>query len=288
MSSLLEPDFLRRLERLRLAARRRFAGAAGGTRRSLRRGASVEFADHRAYSPGDDVRRIDWNVYARMEELVLRLYVAEEDLTLYLLVDTSESMAFGTPSKLDVAKRLAAALAYVGLCGSERVSVIPWSSKAGRASLPARGRGRVGPTFRTLEALTTGGTTELRAAVDSLIARNARPGLAMVISDFFDPDGHKESLDRLLGAKFEPALFHILADAEVHPEPGGERALVDSETGEQVEVTLDPFVLRAYQARLAAFLAEIEDYARRRGISYLRLVGDASFETALSEYLRAS
>src|SRR5687768_3577492 len=116
--SLLEPDFIRRLARLRILVRRRFAGAAGGARRSTRRGSSAEFADHRPYAFGDDVRRIDWNAYARLEELVLRLYVAEEDLTLYLLVDASRSLDHGTPPKIDVAKRVAAALAYVALSGS--------------------------------------------------------------------------------------------------------------------------------------------------------------------------
>lgn len=288
MSSLLDAEFLRRLERLRLAARRRFAGASGGARASLRRGASVEFADHRAYSAGDDIRRIDWNAYARLEELVLRLYVAEEDLRIYLLVDSSASMGFGEPSKLVMAQRLAAALSYVALCGSERVSVIPWAAKAAAASAPARGRGRVGSTFRFLENIRADGETDLGACVEAMIARRMRPGLVMIMSDFLDPAGYETPIDRLLASRFEPALFHVLSEEEVAPTLDGDHRFVDSENGSYVDLSMDPHVLDAYDARLTAFLNGLESYARKRGVRYARLVGHAAFETLLTDYLRAS
>jgi len=288
-SALLSPDFLRRLAKLRLLARRKFAGAAGGTRRSTRRGSSAEFADHRPYYPGDDVRRIDWNAYARLEELVLRLFVAEEDLTLYLLLDTSRSLGFGSPlTKLDVAKRVAAALGYIGLTGSERVSVVPFSSTLLPPLPPSRGSRRVGGLLRYLDALQPSGETDLSRAVDQFLARSPRPGLVAVISDLLDPAGYERAIDRLAGEKHEPAIFHVLDTEELDPTPGGDLVLVDAERGARVEVTLDARALRAYRARVQAFLAGAAAYAKKRGFSYVRVGGDVAFEEALVSYLRAA
>ena len=287
-ASLLDPDFIGRLERLRLLVRRRFAGAAGGTRRSTRRGASVEFADHRAYSPGDDIRRIDWNAYARLEELVLRLYAAEEDLTVYLLVDRSASMAFGDPSKLEVAKRLAAALAYVGLAGSERVSVVPFGAGIGAPLPPTRGKRRVGHVLRFLDGIEASGETQLGQAVDQFLARRPRPGLVVVLGDLLDPAGWTRLLDRLLSEKHEPVLFHILAPEELDPPEGGDFSFVDSELGTRVEVSLDARARRAYLARVQEFLESVASYARKRGLSYVRVSGDDAIEETLMAYLRSS
>ena len=286
MTSLLDPAFLGRLARLRLLVRRRFAGTAAGARRSTRRGASVEFADHRPYALGDDVRRIDWNAYARLEELVLRLYIAEEDLSVYLLVDVSESMGFG--DKLDTAKRLAAALAYVGLSGSERVGVVPFAGELRKPLQPTRGQGRIGTVLRFLDELEPSGETDLERTVEAFLARRPRPGLCVVLSDLMSPGGWKRPFDRLLGEKHEPVVFQVLADEELHPEPGGDFAFVDSERGTRVEVSLDQRAIRAYQARLEAFFQSIHEYCRKRGLSYVRVGGGVTFEDALMEYLRAA
>lgn len=283
--SLLEPELLRRLARLRLAVRRRFAGATSGARRSKNRGSSAEFAEHRPYFPGDDVRRIDWNAYARLEELVLRLFVAEEDLSLYLLLDTSASMGLGTPPKLEVAKRLAAGLGYVGLSGSERVAVMPFASGLARALPPSRGKKRVGPLLRHLDELSPGGDTDLSRTVEQFLSRAPRPGLVVVLSDFLDPGGFSRPLDRLLSARHEPVLFHVLDREELDPTPGGDLELVDAETGSKVEVSLDARAVRAYRARLAAFLGELEGYAKKRGIFYGRTSSERPFEEVLIDYL---
>lgn len=288
MSSLLDPAFLNRLARLRLLARRKFAGSAGGARRSTRRGQSVEFADHRPYSPGDDIRRIDWNAYARLEELVLRLYVAEEDLTVYLWVDTSASLRVGRPPKIEVAKRIAAALGYVGLTGSERVGVVPFGAGMQAPLAPSRGRRRVGALLRFLDGLQADGETDLGRAVDEFLARKPRPGLVVLVSDLLDRGGYQKPLDRLIGARHEPAIFHVLDLDELAPEPGGDLSMVDAERGTRVEVSLDHRAIAAYRARLEAFLAEAEGYARRRGLTYVRAGGDVPFEDALLAYLRAA
>lgn len=287
-ATLLDPDFLRRLARLRLLVRRKFAGASGGARRSTRRGSSAEFADHRPYYAGDDVRRIDWNAYARLEELVLRLYVAEEDITLYLLVDTSRSLGSGDPPKIDVAKRIAAALAYVALSGSERVAVMPFADRLGRPMPPARGKRRIGTVLRHLEMLEADGATDVARAVDQLLARSPRPGVVVLLSDLLDPGGWQRPVERLLSEKFEPVVFHVLDREELEPTPGGDLVLVDSERGTRVEVSLDARAIAAYRGRVRAFLDDAEAFCRKRGVAYVRAFGDVPFEEALLDYLRAA
>ncbi len=284
--SLLDPDFLRRLARLRLLVRRRFAGAAGGARRSTRKGQSVEFADHRPYALGDDVRRIDWNAYARLEELVLRLYIAEEDLSVYLLLDTSESMGFG--NKFETAQRIAAALAYVGLSGSERVGVSPFAAGLETPLQPTRRKGRIGTVLRFPDELEPRGETDLRRSVEAFLSRRPRAGLCIVLSDLLDPGGWKRPIDRLLADKHDVVLFQVLDTEEMDPSPGGDFTLVDSERGSSIDVSIDSRALRAYRARVHAFLESIELYAKRRGISYVRAGGDVPFEEALMAYLRAA
>jgi uncharacterized protein (DUF58 family) len=283
---LLEPDFLRRLERLRLLSRRRFAGTGAGTRRARGYGTSAEFADHRAYAPGDDVRRIDWNAYARLEQLVLRLFAAERDLTLYLLVDTSRSLAFGEPPKLDVARRIAAALGYIALSNSERVAVVPFSGGVGRTMPASRGKRRVGSLLRHLEGLEPEGQTDLERSVEQLRARRFRPGLVAVVSDFMVPGGWQRPLERLRAEGHEPALFHVLDRQELDPSAGGDFTLVDSERGTHVEVSLDERAVAAYRRRLRAFLADTEQWARRRGVSYVRVDGEVPLEDALLRYFQ--
>ena len=283
--SLLDPAFIRRLAKLAVVARRRFAGTAAGARRSTRRGSSAELADHRAYSPGDDTRRIDWNAYARLEELVLRLFVAEEDLGVTLLVDRSASLALGDPPKIDAAKRIAAGIGYVALSGSDRVSVWPFAETARLAMPPARGRKQIARMLAALDAIEPAGDTDLARAVDAFLARRARPGLVVIVSDFLDPSGYARPLDRLIAERHEPVLFHVLDREELDPTPGGDLILVDSESRREVEVSLDARALRAYRARVATFLAELEGYAKKRGLFYGRVETGTEIDEALLAYL---
>ncbi len=288
MSSLLDPAFLRRLGRLRLAVRRRFAGSSAGSRRSLRRGSSAEFAEHRPYYAGDDVRRIDWNAYARLEELVLRLFVAEEDLSLYLLVDRSASLGLGSPPKIELAKQVAAALGYVGLSGSERVAVMPFGDDIDPPMPATRGRRRIGTLLRYLDALEARGDTDLGRSIERFLARSPRPGLVVVISDFFDPGGFQKPLDRLLAQKHEPVLFQVLDREEIEPTAGQDVELIDSETGAKVDVSLDERAIAAYRARLHAFFAELEGYAKKRGLFYGRVDAQHTLDDVVISYLRES
>lgn len=287
MTSLLDPGFLRRLGRLRLAVRRRFAGSSAGSRRSLRRGSSAEFADHRPYYPGDDVRRIDWNAYARLEELVLRLYVAEEDLHVHLLLDRSASLGVGTPRKFDVAKQVAAAIGYVALSGSERVSVLPFSDTLATPLPSMRGRKRIGTLLHHLDALEVGGETNFDASITRFLSRSPRPGIVVVVSDFLDPQGFSAPLDKLLAHKHEPVLLQVLDPEEVNPTVGHDVELVDSETGERVEVSIDATAVAAYRRRLQAFFEELTQYAKKRGLFYGRIDQSANLDDVILTYLRS-
>lgn len=264
-TQLLTPELLRSLRRLRLLVRR--ATGSMGTHRARRRGASAEFAEHRAYAPGDDIRRIDWNVYARLEELVIRLFVAEDELSLHLLIDTSASMGVGERPKLALARRLAAALGYLALHGHERVTVVPLAEPGGRT--PAyRGSKRVPSLFASLAGLAPAGPMSLERSVERFVASGARPGLVVLISDLLDPAGFERPIDRLRAARHDVAIFHLVAD-DLALDEGGDLTLVDSETGALVEVSLDADTVRAYRARRASFLAEVAAHARRRGCFHL-------------------
>lgn len=285
--SLLEPSFLRRLAGLRLVVRRKLRGATAGARRSTRRGSSAEFADHRAYTPGDDIRRIDWRAFARLEQLVLRLYVAEEDLAVYLLIDASRSLDFGTPTKLSIAKRIAAGLGYLALSGNERVSVATFGESLTSVTSIGRGRRRVGVLLRALDAIRASGGTDLGSTVSSFLARKPRPGLVVVLSDLLDEKGFERPIDRLTAERHEVVVFHVLAHEERSPARGGDVRLVDSETGAEVELTLDADVLASYRRRFEAFLAHAESYARKRGVGYVRVDDAVAFEDTLLDYLRS-
>jgi uncharacterized protein (DUF58 family) len=286
VTSLLDPDFLRRLGRLRLAVRRRFAGSSAGSRRSLRRGSSAEFAEHRPYYPGDDVRRIDWNAYARLEELVLRLYVAEEDLHLHLLLDRSASLGVGTPRKFDIAKQAAAAIGYVALSGSERVSVLPFGETLAAPIPSMRGQKRIGTLLRHLDALDVSGGTSFEASITRFLSRSPRPGVVVVVSDFLDPEGFSAPLDKLIAHKHEPVLIQVLDPEEVNPTVGHDVELVDSETGEVVDVSIDATTVAAYRRRLQAFFEELTSYAKKRGLFYGRIDHQANLDEVILAYLR--
>jgi hypothetical protein len=200
---LLAPDFLRRLERLRLATRRLFPGRMRGERRSTRRGASVEFADFRNYAQGDDLRYLDWNVYARLERLFIKLFVEEEDLHVYLLVDGSESMTFGSPAKFDYARRAAAALGYIALHSLDRVGFAVLGPRVRAIKAPARGRGAALDCFGWLQEQAAEGGTNLAASLREFALRTRRRGVAVLISDFLDP-GYADGLRACSAASRSP------------------------------------------------------------------------------------
>jgi uncharacterized protein (DUF58 family) len=268
--TLLDPSFLRELEALRRRLEIRARSGAAGERTSSRRGSSAEFQDHRPYAPGDDLRRIDWAAYARTGEPVLKLFRAEEDLVARLLVDASASMAMGTPPKIEIARRISAALGYLALSGSERAQLFAARERV-RMETPVRGRGGVAPLLRSLGVTEAEGKGDLSGAIDTVIRRSPRPGMLAVVSDFFDGGPVLTALSRARAAGHDVVLCQVVAKEEEEPDLEGDLALVDAETGETVEVTADAAALEAYAMRFAGLCEELRGFARKHGATYVRV-----------------
>lgn len=285
-ASFFTPEFLAQLERLSLLSRRAFRGSVKGERRSPRRGQSVEFADYRAYGHGDDLRYVDWNIYGRLDRLHVKLFIDEEDLCLHLLVDASASMGFGAPSKLDYAVRLAAALGFVGLVNHERVGLGLLRERVGEGWPPTRGRGQILPMMNFLSSVQPGGGTSLDEGLGNYAKRARESGLVVVISDLLDPAGYERGVRALLERRFDVHMVHLLDPEEMNPTLGGDLRLIDSETGELRDLTVDAEALRDYRERLRAFLERAESFCRAREIGYHRIVTDTPVEAFVVAQLR--
>jgi uncharacterized protein (DUF58 family) len=280
------PEFLAQLERLSIASRRSFRGRVKGERRSPRKGQSVEFSDYRAYGVGDDLRYVDWNIYGRTDRLHVKLFVDEEDLCLHLLIDASASMGFGRPSKLEYGARLAAALGFVGLVNLERVGVGMLREQVSEGWPPVRGRNQFMALVNFLGNVRAGGGTSLGAGLANYAARGREPGIAVVISDFLDPNGYEAGLRALLEHRFEVHVVHVLDPAEMNPDVSGDLRLIDSETGDVRELTVDGDALRAYRERLRQFLDGLEGFCRAQEIGHHRVMTDLPVESVVLTHLR--
>lgn len=283
---LVSGDFLNQLEKLRLVSRRILAGRSQGERRSMRRGVSVEFADHRQYHPGDDFRYIDWNILGRLDRLFVKMFVEEEDLTVHLLIDSSKSMSFGATPKFEHALRTAAALGYIGLVNLDRVGATAFSSERRSTLSPHRGRAHVHLLFSFLEKLKPSGATALTSALRDLAHSGATPGLAILFSDLLDPLGYQDGLLALRSRGFEVVVIHILSDEELSPSLAGEFRFFDSETGANLDVTIDQDTLKVYLANLERMLEEAEQFCLAHEIDYVRSSSTVPFEELVLHYLR--
>lgn len=283
---LFDEDFQRRLEYLAIVSRRVFAGRTRAERRSKKTGSGIEFADHRQYVPGDDFRTLDWNVYQRLGRLLVRLYEEEEDLSVYVLVDCSASMGFGHPSKMDYAKRLAAAFAYIALANLDRVSVLTFAEGMVDRLAPTRGKKRIFPVFQFLGAAQPRGSTSLATSMRTFVAQHKRRGVAILLSDLYDPAGFEEGINVLRFGKFEPYVLHVLDPADRRPPLHGDVVLVDEETGEPREVTVTPRVLARYEAAYEAWRQRIERFCRDKQVPYYALETGVPFDEAVLHVLR--
>jgi uncharacterized protein (DUF58 family) len=280
---------VKKLERLHFYSKRAFSGQTKGERRSIKRGSSVEFADFRDYSLGDDLRYVDWRAYARLDKLFLKLFVEEEDLSVHLLIDTSKSMDFGEPvTKAVYARRAAAALGYVALTEQDRVMVAAFAAGLGRPMPPQRGKAGLIPFFRHLEDRTPiGGGTQFGDAMTQYAAQIRNPGIAVVLSDFFD-DTYERGLKALLARHMQIVLLHVLDPEELDPSITGDLRLIDSESGEKREVSMSPHVLAQYKAHLEEFTGNLKKMASRYGMDYVQISTDMPLETVMLSYLRKS
>jgi len=291
VSALLSADLLRRLEQFQLLAQRRTKSSARGERRSRARGQSVEFADHRNYVSGDDLRYLDWNLYGRLDRLFLKLYEEERELPVTVFLDASESMGFGTPRKFDFARQVAAAIAYVALCGFDRVSVQPFPDRAEEAATrgalrSVRGRRSCLEMFRNIGALQCGGEASLNVSLKRGALQSRQTGLAVVLSDFLDPAGYEEGLGALVGRGFQVSAVQVLAPEELSPPTFGDLKLIDSESGLIQEVTFGRYRLEAYRQTVRNFCQVLREHCVKRGIHYFLAASNTPLEELLLKQLR--
>jgi len=290
---LFDEDFLRKLERLSMLTRQASIGQTQGERRSSKRGQSVEFADFRPYVAGDDIRRIDWNAYARLQRFFIKLFVEEEDLTVHILIDTSRSMDWGQPNKLGYALRAAGALGYIAMASLDRVTVTSLGNHTKGQEYhfpPHRGKGQALALFNFLQNLeasngNNGTTLQPERQLQSYAAGTPFTGPALVISDLMQ-DGWKEGLHRLAAHGFEVTVLHILSPDEVKPQLEGDLKLVDYENEASVEITADYDLLERYRNELQAWREGLERFCAARGIHYVPLETTLPLDELLFTWMR--
>jgi len=285
---LLGASFVRELEVLRRRLEIRARSGGSGEHIAKRRGGSAEFHEHRAYEPGDDMRRIDWAAYARTGEPVLKLFRAEEDVIARIVCDASASLGHGEPRKIDTARRLAAAIGYMTLARSERAQLFVAGEGITRENTPVRGRSGLTNLLRALDAVEAKGGTDLAKAIDTVVQKSARPGLLVAISDFFDGGPVMTALGRAAKAGHDVALVQVASADEIEPSFEGDFALEDAETGALVEVTMDAAAIEAYVLRFAGLCEELRAWARRHSAVYIRVRTDEPLEAAVRRFVSRS
>lgn len=287
---LFDTSTLQKLEQLTLVANRVRIGVMKGERRSRKRGSSIEFADYRSYVQGDDLRRLDWNVLARLERPFIKLLEEEEDLAVHILVDASLSMDWPEEdrdeNKLRYALRLAGALGHVALIAGDQLSITLIQSDRGTTWGPYRGRFNSIRMLRFLEEAEAGGQTELDQVLSRYALQSHRPGLLFLLSDIFSPGGYQRGLNALQARGYEIALIHVLSPEEVDPPLSGDIKLVDVETAAEAEMTLDTATLARYRRRLETWQEEIGAYAARRNIHYIPVNTTLPWEKLIMQSMR--
>ncbi|MEM9941333.1 MAG: DUF58 domain-containing protein [Planctomycetota bacterium] len=283
---LLSPSLLAQLERMELVSRKIFRGRMKGERRSRRKGQSVEFADFRNYVPGDDLRFIDWNTYARLDKLFLKLFLEEEDLHFYSLVDCSPSMNFGTPTKFHYAKQLAAALSYIGLCRADRVKIEPLDGSQTNTAPVLRGRTSLLRMMEYLKAMEADKSPTLAEAIKAFCLRNTGKGILVLITDLMDKSGYEEALKYLVARDLDIYLIHVLSQEELDPELNGDLKLVDCEDSDIAEISVSQRLIDRYKQTLATFIEQAREFSSKRGIVYTMTSTERSVDRLVSKYLR--
>jgi uncharacterized protein (DUF58 family) len=283
---LLSPELLAKLENFELVSRKIFRGRMKGERRSPRKGQSVEFADFRSYVPGDDLRFVDWNTYARLEKLFLKMFLEEEDLHFYALIDASGSMDFGEPTKLRCAAQIAAALGFVGLIRGDRVRIETLGQSASRPAPVFRGRKSLWRMMKHLEAIEGGEKISLAEGVKNFCTRNSGRGIVVLLSDLMDKAGYETALRYLLSRDLDVYVIQILSAAEIDPNITGDLRLIDCEDADMAEVSVTPALMTRYKRTLATFTDGAKQFCTKRGIVYLLARNEVPVEDLVSGYLR--
>lgn len=293
---LLTGDFMRRLDRLDIASRKILRGRQQGERRSKRRGQSVEFADYRNYVVGDDLRRIDWNLFARLDKLFLRLFMEEEDLSVSLVIDVTASMRFGEPNKLLYARRLAAALGYIALVHYNRVNFYAFTDRIVGELRGLRGRRPVPRMVEWLQEIGEDAPTDpapgdLEAALRRFALAERSPGVVIVVSDFFEKGDLYAATRYLADERYDAYALQILSPQERDPAQAaivGDLRLRDSEDGNVTEVSVTAALMKRYRETLDAYILQVRETCLRRNVAHFLAETNVPFEQVVLTYLRQS
>ena len=286
--ALFGSDFLKKLEYLSLVSKRVFRGSLMAQRRTMQLGSGIEFADHRQYHPGDDFRYLDWNLFARHDELLLKRFQEEEDLHVYFLVDCSRSMAFGDPPKFDFARQVSAALAYIALADLDRVSVTAFANDIVADFPLTRGKDRILSLLKFFEGLSAQGQdTNLERLATGFVHRDQRRGLVVVVGDLYDPNGFERGLDILRHRKYEPHVVQVFDRFEKDPpDMLGDVEMWDVESGNSRKVTVTEKNLRQYRKLFDEFQDRVQAYCTRYSLGCTRTSTEVPFDELILRMMR--
>ncbi len=287
--SLFEPEFLTRLEYLSIISKRVFRGSLLAQRRTMQMGSGIEFSDHREYTPGDDFRYLDWNVYARLGDLLLKRFQEEQDLHVYLMLDCSRSMGFGDPPKFDLARRLIAALAYIALADLDRICVLAFADEVIDEFPLTRGKAQILPLMKFLEGQQVAGSdTNVSRCVQGLLHRSQRSGMAVVVSDLFDERGFQPGIDQLRHRRFDAHILQLHDPKEADPALLGDVELMDVETGSTRKVTVTERNLRAYKRLFETHQTDVREYCRNYGLGCTQSPATVPFDELILRMMRSA
>lgn len=281
-----DSEFMHKLEYLNVVARKILAGSLRADRRSIRKGSSAEFADHRAYVAGDDPRHVDWHLFGRLEEVFLKLYREEENLHLTVLVDTSDSMNLGRQHKLNHALRLSAAMAYIGMANMDTAQVVPFSDRMHTPSGHMKGKAKLRRMLDKLGEIEPSGITHMDQALSEYAKRERRRGVIYVISDFLDLDGFRQGLDLLAKSRHDVNILHVLDDMDMRPNIRGDLRLVDSETKQVRDVTVTDNMLDRYEEAIQDHVQSVKSYCTKKEIAYFAAPTGKPFDDLVLSLLR--
>lgn len=284
---LFDEAFLKKIDYLYVVSKKMFTGRLRAERKTRKVASGIEFADHRNYSPGDDFRALDWRVYGRTEKLLVRLFEEKEELLIYFLIDSSGSMKVKEEVKLNYAKKMAAALGYIGLCNQDHVSFISFNEKVVERLAPTSGRGQIFKIFNFLERIKGEGGTCFEDAFKTFSGENRRRGVAVVISDFYNPSGYEKALNFLHYQQFETYVVHIVDESEFDLKVNGDVSIVDEETGERLDMTMTPRLVSSYKKAFESLCLQMESYCVSRHMLYFRTPVEVPFDEIVLKVFRA-
>ncbi len=283
---MLSTKFLAQLEQLRIQCKQPFRGKYRGDRRSLNRGTGVEFADYRQYEHGDDLRYLDWNIYARLDKLFIKMFQTDQELVVSILIDTSQSMKYGEPTKIDYGKRIAAALAYIALANSDRVALYSFADRLTSILPITYGKAQYHRIQKAINTIESDGTTRITESLKQFALSQQKTGVVIMLSDFLDTAGYTKGINSLIGRGFDLTMIQIQCPEEINPPPQGEWQFEDAETGETKEITINEETITHYEKQQRDYCESIHNYCKQRGIGYVRINTDDGFEPLILNNLQ--